>query len=220
MEKTKTIRQILLAIIPVVITAIIQLLFGTDQSIIKRIIVIIVSYALTALILYLIYSTKPFRQYRKYEGIWIQIIPDLQRRISVCRLEYKNGCYQFNGINYNEDGSSNVKFFTEKFVDDGKSGFFYITTSSQEHEPQGYGRVYSISNTDKGYYTAVGYFFDVPTRNDRFLYRTNMIKFDKKFYGQRLKFTPNQNPGKLSYREIFECMRAYINDNPELLILR
>lgn len=148
--------------------------------------------------------------YGKYEGCWIEIIPDFPRSISICRIYYKDGEYHFDGTNYGLDNHDPVKFQSQKIVVSEKDEFFYISKSNQQHLPVGFGKVYCISNSNGEYYTANGYFVDVCSTGDSTMHNTKMIKFEEKFYNSFLVLKPGENPKKFTDKEIYDHVKDYI----------
>lgn len=138
---------------------------------------------------FFVYRILPFlpcmRNLRKYEGIWLQLIPDFPERpysiitFKYNKLEYK---YEFFGINFYEDLRSGINFKAHKFVERTfKDGFYYITNSTSEHK-NGLGKIAFIKSNYDNFTRAEGYFFDSGSDDCSKKYHTILIKCDKKFY--------------------------------------
>lgn len=220
MSKFKTICQVvqslIFAAVPILTKTCYQKLFAGKLTTELNIIMLIFAYIISAVLIFLfnkyLNRLKCFRIYKNYEGWWIEIIPGFERQISVCSLVYENGEYHFDGVNFARTGVKNVNFTSKKFVDNGKTEFFYITEGSQSHRPEGYGKIHSISNKDEGYYKAHGYFFDVSSKEEQKKHKTIMIKFEKNFYDKYLNIPHGKDPEKFSAREIYECSKEYIEN--------
>lgn len=127
---------------------------------------------------------KWFRPFRKYEGRWIQIIPNSPRPLSIVNFKYKKleQQYELSGFNFTEDCETGVEFVAHKFVRrDHYAGFYYITNHTWEQK-NGLGKIGFISNNIDGLTRAEGYFFDASNDDCSRKYDTIMIKCDKKFF--------------------------------------
>lgn len=127
---------------------------------------------------------KWFRPFRKYEGRWIQIIPNSPRPLAIVNFKYKKfeQQYELSGFNFTEDCETGVEFVAHKFVRrDHYAGFYYITNHTWEQK-NGLGKIGFISNNVDGLTRAEGYFFDASNDKCSQKYDTIMIKCDKKFF--------------------------------------
>lgn len=216
MKTFKTLRQIIeaaiLTMFPMLFICIAD--FFIVNSLYAKIFIYFVAYLVSAVAIFCfdkyISNFKCFRKYKNYEGRWIEIIPNFPRTISICKLHFKDGEYHFDGCNYDAESGEPVKFQSEKFILSKNDEFFYISGSNQQHRPEGFGKVFSISNTDMGYYTADGYFFDVCPTGGQTVHNTKMIKFEEKFYDSCLNIKRGENPEKFSDREIYDHVKEYV----------
>ena len=128
---------------------------------------------------------KPFRAYKKYEGRWLQIIPDLKHRpYSIIDFKFNRRLYRYelHGVNFYEDISGGLNFDAYKFLEkNSKDGFYYITNQTVEFK-NGLGKIAFVQNQYDDLIRAEGYFFD--SSNDAYSkkYNTIIIKCDKCFY--------------------------------------
>lgn len=125
-----------------------------------------------------------FRPFRKYEGRWIQIIPNSPRPLSIVNFKYKKWEqeYELSGFNFTEDCETGIEFVAHKFIKrDHYAGFYYITDYTWEQK-NGLGKIGFISNNIDGLTRAEGYFFDASNDSCSKKYDTIMIKCDKKFF--------------------------------------
>lgn len=137
----------------------------------------------------IVYKVLPrvsiLRNLSKYEGIWLQLIPDFpERPYSIITFTYnkKEYKYEFFGINFYEDLRSGINFKAHKFVERTfKDGFYYITNSTSEHK-NGLGKIAFIKSNYDNFTRAEGYFFDSGSDDCSKKYHTILIKCDKKFY--------------------------------------
>lgn len=207
------VNAMILAVAPMTIISIGRYIIGDDMLTITNIVLTIVAYLISGVCIFLINklisNIKHFRQHKKYEGKWIEIIPNFSRNISVCKLYFKNDSYHFDGDNYGDDINNPVHFESREFIENKNNGFFYITKSNQIPRPEGFGKVFGISNSDEGFYKANGYFVDVSTEEKPTLHKTIMIKFDSNFYDRCLNLRRDENPENFSSREIYEHVKEY-----------
>lgn len=225
MSELKNIKQIIVEIIisvlPMTITSIVHLLCGEKISLGINIGLIIVSYLISAIAIFLfnkhIGKSKRFRTYKKYEGKWIEIIPGFSREISVCTLHFEHDGYHFDGVNYNGRREEPVNFKSKKFITNKKNDFYYITKNDYSVDRfEGFGKVYALSDSDRGFYIGKGYFFDVSSREEQKIHNTIMIKFDERFYDHNLEIKCGEDPSKFTDREIYEHIIDYVKRNYNL----
>lgn len=127
---------------------------------------------------------KYFRPFGKYEGRWLQIIPNSSKPLSIVNFKYKRfeQQYELSGFNFTEDCEMGVEFVAHKFVRrDHYAGFYYITDHTWEQK-NGLGKIGFISNNIDGLTRAEGYFFDASNDDYSKKYDMIMIKCDKKFF--------------------------------------
>lgn len=205
--------SMILAVIPVIIISCGKAILGDKFLNIANIILMTVSYFISAICIYFfnkhISKIKQFRKYKEYEGRWIEIIPDFSRKISICNLYFNDDGYHFDGFNYQDDIKRPVKFKSQKFIENGEDGFFYITKCDLIHRPEGYGKVSFISRSDEGYYKGKGYFLDVSVVEDPKIHNTIMIKFNSSFCNDCLNLHHYENPNEFSERDIYEHVKEY-----------
>ncbi len=163
---------------------------------------------------------KFFRPFKKYEGRWLQIIPELtQRPISIIDFNYDSKIrnYKMKGFNFTKDFKNGVGFSAHKFIErDYHDGFYYITNHTAEHK-NGLGKIGFLETNYDGLIRAEGYFFDsaggeVCSRK----YHTIMIKCDKNFLKE---IYPNYENAvcieKIPPREIAEISQVFVQKEIE-----
>lgn len=127
---------------------------------------------------------KLFRPFSKYEGRWLQIIPDFKRTVSIIDFEYnkKNYQYEMKGFNFTSDKKSGIGFSAHKFIErDYHDGFYYITNHTIEQR-NGLGKIGFLETNYDGLIRAEGYFFDSDGKDEcSKKYNTIMIKCDENF---------------------------------------
>lgn len=125
-----------------------------------------------------------FRPFRKYEGRWLQIIPDFDERpVSVFdfNFNYETKSYVLRGVNFYTDNDGYVPFSAYKFIErDFHEGFYYITNFTLEHK-NGLGKIGFLETDYDGLIRAEGYFFDAGNEVSSKKYHTIMIKCDEMF---------------------------------------
>lgn len=123
-----------------------------------------------------------FRPFRKYEGRWLQIIPELpERPISVFdfNYNYQMKSYVLKGVNFYKGNKNCIPFSAYKFIErDFHDGFYYITNYTLEHK-NGLGKIGFIETDYDGLVRAEGYFFDASNEGNSKKYHTIMIKCDE-----------------------------------------
>ena len=173
---------------------------------------------------YVLVITPVLRPYKKYEGIWIEIIPNSSRKLSICQLKYdrKNG-YIFSGTNYpyTTSNSKFVEFTSVQFSPNGNDSFYYIDKPFNNKNVQGYGKIESIYKCDDNYYKASGYFLDVQSESPTY-FKTELIRFEKAFWEKYVTSYPGNNPIKEQKETIYKDVRSfceqYLFDNyPEVM---
>ncbi len=207
--------------IPVVITTIVHLVWGKNLLLWANIVLLILSYLISAVVILLfnkqISKAKRYRTYKKYEGKWIEIIPGFSRSISICNLYFRNDGYHFDGANYSGKKGEPVHFKSKRFIENSKNDFYYITKNDSSVERfEGFGKIYALSDSDRGFYVGKGYFFDVSSKGDQKVHKTIMIKFDKRFYDHYLNLRRDENPLKFTDRDIYEHVIDYVEENYNL----
>ena len=121
--------------------------------------------------------------------------------------------YHFDGRNYEIGSTESRDFSSRKLVGHGEKGFFYITKCAEAiNSPEGYGKAFSISNREEGFYKGKGYFFDVTDKESPQIMYTYMFKFEPNFYNNHIKIHPNDNPEKFSDEKIINAVRDYVKD--------
>lgn len=129
-----------------------------------------------------LFKHRAFRKHARYEGKWIEIIPDFpERPITVCSYEYNSQKdeYLFYGENFYNNSERGLEFSANKFIFE--NGFYYITEQTKE-QVSGVGKVtFNRSNTD-GLTRAEGYFFDIANASGTKKHETIMIKYDESYF--------------------------------------
>lgn len=157
---------------------------------------------------------KLFRPFSKYEGRWLQIIPDFKRSISIIDFVYnkKNHQYEMKGFNFSRDNKSGLGFSAHKFIErDYHDGFYYITNHTIEQK-NGLGKIGFLETNYDGLIRAEGYFFD-SDGEDRCSkkYNTIMIKCDENFSNVIFsEYKNNINIEKISPSMIVEKSSDFI----------
>lgn len=221
MKDLKNTRQLvnamILSIVPILLISIGRIILGDNMFTTTSITLTICAYLFSALCIFLfnkyISHAKYFRCLKKYEGRWVEIIPDFPREISICKISFANDGYHFYGTNYSNSTNETVEFKSRKLFINENNEFFYITQSDQIPRPEGFGKVYSFSKSDEGFYKAKGYFVDVSVQEKPVIHKTFMIKFDSDFYDHNLNLPRAQDPAKLSDRKVYKLMKKYVEEN-------
>lgn len=224
MKDIKNIKEVasalIIAVVPIVVFSIASKIIGSEQSALEKSIVNVIAYLLCFIFIYLfnkfIVRIKQFRTFKKYEGRWIEIIPNFSRNISICKLEYKNGKYHFSGDSYGESINRSIHFESREFIEGSNNSFFYISKSNLVPSPEAFGKVFDFSNSDEGFYKASGYFVDVSSEENPTLHKTIMIKFDSDFYDYHLNLSRNKNPEVFSSREVYENVKEYVETHYDM----
>lgn len=127
---------------------------------------------------------KWFRVFRKYEGRWLQIIPDkpeMPYAIIDFVFDHEDRKYEMYGFNFDKTLEDGTSFQAYKFVERAfNNGFYYITDRTNENK-NGLGKISFIKSNYDNLTRAVGYFFDSSNELCSKKYNTIMIKCDKKF---------------------------------------
>lgn len=213
MKKKKYIIDILTALIisilPLAITEIVSKLFSVNNNKGISIIIIVISYLLCAIIVYLINLLFPklmfLRKYRKIEGLWIEWIPNFSRHITICKLYFKNGEYHFEGKNYKN--SNEAVGFKSIMISDYEEKLFYVTDITQAVDYEGFGKMkfepFVRNNTMQG----TGYFIDVKGNTPPAIVETEMMKIDKCFCNKYLKGVDFNKLNKMDYDDIYDVVK-------------
>lgn len=216
---TELILPFLIAFVPTSISYIAFKYISTNNDIEKELLLVFDVYVISFILIFLIYHFhgRIFgRMYRKYEGMWMQYIPDFDKKIAVCELYYYGGTYHFSGTNYGSDENDYTMFETSMFVGNGASSFYYITTAHDHLKPEeieGFGKVYNISKQRSNVYEARGFFFDVrnadrPT-HEKALQRTFLFKIDDDFIRHHKIHGSIYDKRNCIIKRIFNCNGKY-----------
>lgn len=127
-----------------------------------------------------------FREFSRYEGRWLQIIPDCEERpYSVIDFDYNKELrkYELKGINFCKDTSEGgISFNAYRFVERTfHDGFYYITNQTTENK-NGLGKLGFIRSNYDNLTRAEGYFFDSSNENQSKKYNTILVKCDRTFF--------------------------------------
>ena len=215
--------SVIIAIIPVILMMIAERHIPSDLYLNNKYVFNLIIYLISAIIIYLInthlYKLKIFRDYKKYEGKWVEFIPDYSGEISICELTFTKDGYVYEGKNYRNGFENPLPFSSKEFVCHKKNEFYYVIESStysvDGYNPdEGFGKVVFDSNNTDGFYKGHGYFIDLWPKAEE-IKTTKMIKFDKNFWMNNLNLTNSMNPNKFTDREIYEQMQNYIKNRLE-----
>lgn len=174
----------ILAIIPVTIVSISQLIFGNNVSDGYSVIIIFFAYVICAIILFWINKLLPklsfFRPFRQYEGRWIEVILDSNidiGNIAICDFYFENGTYHYDGKNFKTPNDT-IPFKSKKFIED-EDGFFYVTQTINALGYEGLGKVIFHKPDQDDVLKGEGYFIDVLDKPS--INKTKMFKIDQNF---------------------------------------
>ncbi len=155
---------------------------------------------------------KFFRIFDKYEGIWLQIIPDMEKRpFTILNLKYNKyeEKYEMHGNNYSKDLQQNVDFDAYYIVERRfKNGFYYITDQTADYT-NGLGKVCFVQSNDDNLIRAKGYFFDESTKMCSKKYKTYFIKCDKNFFDMLNGGKSYMRIRKMPPKKIMECCKDF-----------
>lgn len=212
MEKLvdKFIKSFVLAFVPSVIIALLNFLKTPNVSTFQIVISFMLAYFVNCVLIFytekLWLRFKPFRKYHLYEGIWIEIIPDFSRKISICKLEFKKSTYCFWGENFKDDLES-VHFESIGMIENDDT-IYYVTDTTETSKYEGLGRIcFHKNNSKKNICTANGYFIDAKTSTVPLICQTFMIKIDQSFCELYLKDYRYKDIKKKSMKEIYKLIR-------------
>ena len=150
---------------------------------------------LCALIAYaIVYHVLPhwkyMRELGKYEGRWLEIIPNHpkinnpnNREYSIIDFKFNRNSfkYELKGVNFYKNKDIGVHFEAYKFIERTfKNGFYYITNHTIENK-NGLGKISFIDPSEDEFCRAEGYFFDSDTEPYSVKYQTILIKCDRRF---------------------------------------
>lgn len=176
--------------IPAIVNLIVfKIFYNTENLDYILAVTTIMSFALSIIFTIIIYNLLPqikfFRAYKKYEGKWLQIIPEsVEKPYSIIDFVYKKDLqkYELHGINYFEDLSDGISFDAYRFVERTfKDGFYYITNQTSEYK-NGLCKIGFIQSNYDNLTRAEGYFFDSSNEGCSKKYNTIIVKCDKSFY--------------------------------------
>lgn len=180
----------------------------------STVIACIIALVIDAAIEYNLYRIPCFRKFHKYEGKWIEIIPDFpERPVAVCDYVFLTDKYQYKykGTNYNLENYRAVTFEAEKFIiNHNKNGFYYITNETKE-KANGFGEITFTGNNIDGLTRAEGYFFDVSNRSQVIKHEVVMIKYDEAYF-KKLGVSNYEDPEKFTNKEIIERSKEIIEE--------
>ena len=217
----KIISSLAVSFIPAIIITLLSYLLENIKSLKIIISANIIAYLIAAFVAYVVLSQiencRFFRKYYKFEGIWIEIIHNTDKPISICRLKFdKNYGYSFSGTNFVEGKTRTVKFRSIKFVNNGNDAFFFITSSNQFDRPEAFAKIHSLSLGAGGFYEGDGYFFDVSTVSEPKVKQMELFKFDDSFCKSQLQLSKSVDIMKLTDKEIYDYIFNYTKDNYDI----
>lgn len=175
--------------------------------------------AVCIMLSYLIYykilpKFKGLREFGKYEGRWLQIIPESSERpCSIIDFKYNilSLKYEMLGFNFTKNLDSGVEFKAFKFVERTfRDGFYFITNQTDEHK-NGLGKIAFVKSNFDNLTRAIGYFFDSSSDNCSRKYDTILIKCDKQFYEHLGTHYRHINVDEMSPIEIAEISRELVD---------
>lgn len=174
----------------------------------------IIALVIGAIIEYNLYRIPCFRKFHKYEGRWIEIIPDFpERPVAICDYIFLTDKYQYKykGTNYNLKNYKSVTFEAEKFITNhNKNGFYYITNETKE-KANGFGEITFAGNNIDGLTRAEGYFFDVTNQYQVVKHEVIMIKYDEAYF-KKIGVLSYEDPRKFTNKEIIERSKGIIEE--------
>ena len=176
----------------------------------------LISVILTLICMIALHNILPrfqkFRPYRKYEGQWLQIIPELKERpYSIIDFMYNKDLrkYELHGINFFDDLSDGVSFDAYRFVERTfKDGFYYITNQTTENK-NGLCKIGFVQSNYDELTRAEGYFFDSSSEKCSRKYNTILIKCDKIFYehlDSKYKYMKVEKIPPMQIMEMSKCL--------------
>lgn len=207
------ISSLAISFVPAFVIYFVEIIFKKNVSYSSEFLSTSISYILSFVIIFLILKyieiIPCFRKYRCFEGIWIQVIENSDRPISICKLKYDRDGYHFYGLNFCKEGTKPVKFTSTKFVADSDDSFYFITESNQKFRPEGFAKIYSIFKSDGGYYEGNGYYFDVTSAENSNVKYMQLFKFNKNFCSNELHLSLAIKINKLTPKEIYNYVIEY-----------
>lgn len=144
----------------------------------------LVTFAVQKIARFLYGRYRKNRDYGKYEGRWLQVIPDRTNypyTIFDFKYNKEEEKYEIEGYNFHK--SLNVdgrKFRAYRLLERSKNDGYYYITDRTALGKIGMGKLYFDGNSD-GFVRAHGFFCDVDDRPDADRYETRMIKCDEAF---------------------------------------
>lgn len=178
------VRTLSISIVPPIISMVFKNTYpNNDRKYIWGIIIgCVMALIINVFIEYNLLHIKFLRKYSKYEGKWIEIIPEFNgKSITVCHIEYnyKNNIYKFYGKNYYDGEKQGTDFISEKLIID-NNGFYYVTNPLKD-KINCFGEVIFNKNNVDGLIRADGYFYDIKNNSFSGMNETIMIKCNKSF---------------------------------------
>lgn len=163
--------------------------------------------------------SKNCGKFKKYEGLWLEIIFDFpERPVALCRLSYdETSCsYELQGHNYHyNDHTKDVDFESDIIISSSekRDAFYYITHPTIMEGTTGFGKINFLKMKQDGLSVAEGYFVDVSNSGTKVdsAKKTKMIKCDKKFFEHiNLKNTKIHN---VNDSTIIKHLKDYLKNN-------
>ncbi|MBR0414603.1 MAG: hypothetical protein IJI67_06005 [Clostridia bacterium] len=200
---------VVISIFPLLLSEVITCCFSNSLSEKNRIWVIVISYAICALIVYFINLFLPkiklFRRYRKFEGIWIEFIPEFPRKITICKIYYHNGEYHFDGRNFRD--KNEVVGFKSVVMAGKDDKLFYVTDTTKAVDYEGFGKMKFEPMVRNSIILGTGYFIDVKSNIPASVIETEMVKIDKCFCETYLRGITYKKLKTMSYADIYELVK-------------
>lgn len=208
------------AIPPVLITVFVE---NKGLSLLWEVLIKFLAYIIASASFIILHKCLPiwiplFRPLRKYEGKWLQFIPDSKERpFSVITFSFRRDLYGYYlfGTNFSPNGEKTVFFDANKFVEtSAKNGFYYITNTTSEYK-NGLGKISFIDSSYDHLLRANGYFFDSGRETCSEKYRTFFIKCDKNFFRSLGAQYSNIKIKELKHNDIFALCSEFAKNELE-----
>lgn len=169
--------------------------------------------------------SKSDGKFKKYEGLWLEIIFDFpERPVALCRLSYdENTCsYELQGHNYHYcDHKKDVDFESNLIISSSekRDAFYYITHPTIMEGTTGFGKINFLKMKQDGLTIAEGYFVDVSNSGTKVdtAKKTKMIKCDKKFL-ERIGLK-NKRIHNVNDSTIIRHLKDYLKDDYNIEVL-
>ena len=214
---------LLISIVPSALCYLADALLEITKNVGLRILIVAISYIVSALIVTKAYSyireKNTRKMYDKYVGRWIQYIPDFSREIAVCSIKYEGeNQFTFAGKNYDRYRRRAVAFSATMFIKDAPDKLYYITSAHPVGRLtkgiEGFGRICIRDNGVSGEFEGDGFFFDVSSANresgEKALQEYKIIKYDNSLYERINGKKPEKSIVEMRDDEIYQNIKGKI----------